>query len=585
MKRENCNFSFSNKGYAVITTTILTLAVSLVIVSGFAFFSFQEVNVTRAFEKSIETRYVSEAGIEDGVYRVLANKQIASGDVLTIGNDTATMLVTNVGNDRIIRSDGAGGDYSQSLETRVQVSSDAVSFFYGVQVGDGGLTMNNNSTVNGNIYSNGSIIGSSGATITGDATVAGGIADTPSVEWPTQNADQAFATASSNRDIAQSFTATASGPVTRVTAYLAKVGSPASNLTVRLTSDNGGKPATSALASVAIPAISVGTTPSWISVAFSSPPNVTNGTKYWIVLDYGANSGTNYWNWRKDTSDGYAGNTGRYTSDWSSGAASWTNVGGDLAFQVWIGGVVTKIDSVTIGNGTSGTGRANLFVNTTVHGSACPNAYCIVENPPRQEMPIPDGVIQDWRDQATAGGTCVQPQCDTNGNLTLSNGASASIGPKKITGNLNLSNNAYLTLTGTVWVQGTIQLSNNCSVSLDPGYGSLSGTLLTDSTASISNGCVFSGSGSQGSYFMLLSAKNAPTQTVISVSNNAVGVIYYAPNGKIDFSNGAAAKEATAYGIELENNASITYESGLANLQFSSGPSGGYEVKYWKKVE
>lgn len=84
---------------------------------------------------------------------------------------------------------------------------------------------------------------------------------------------------------------------------------------------------------------------------------------------------------------------------------------------------------------------------------------------------------------------------------------------------------------------------------------------------------------------MLLSDKNAPAEEVITVDNNALGVIYYAPQGRIRFSNNAGAKEATAYGITLDNNAVITYESGLANARFTSGPGGSFSVKSWREIE
>jgi len=572
-------------GYAALTMLMLAIAVSLTVVGGFAFFSLQEVATTRAYTRSLEAHAIAESGIEDGVYRVITGKQLLPSETLAVGNGSTTIILTTNGNEKTIRSEGRRSQNERHLETHVSISTSQVNFFYGVQVSDGGLEMSNNAVVNGNVFSNGSIVGLSGTTITGDAIVAGGIPPNPAVEWTTHDADHAFATASSNRDIAQSFTATAGGALSKMSVYLAKAGSPSSNLTVRITTDNGGKPDSSDIANATIAPSQVGITPSWIDVSFSSPPILTNGTKYWIVLDYGTNSASNYWIWRKDTSDAYAGNTGRYTSNWSSGSATWTNVGGDLAFRIWIGGTTTRIEGVTIGNASTGTGRANLFVNATVHGSSCPNAYCIVENPPREELPISAGVIQDWKDVAAAGGVCAPPVCDVSGNYELTNGASGSLGPIKINGNLELDNGATLTVTGTIWVIGEINLSNNCIARLSPGYGALSGVILTNSKVTISNNCVFEGSGQAGSYILLLTDKSSPTEEVMAISNNSVGVIYYASNGTIEFSNNATAKEATAYGIELENNATITYESGLSNISFSSGPGAGYNITYWREVE
>jgi len=585
---ENWKLKIENSadgGYAALTMLMLAIAVSLTVVGGFTFFSLQEVATTRAYTRSLEARAIAESGIEDGIYRVITGKQILASETLAVGNGSTTIILTTNGNEKTIRSEGRRSQNKRNLETHLSISTASVNFFYGIQVSDGGLKMSNNAVVSGNVFSNGSIIGSSGATITGDAVVAGGIPPNPAVEWTTHDADHAFATASSNRDIAQSFTATADGALSKMSVYLAKAGSPSSNLTVHITTDNGGKPDSSDIASVTIAPSQVGITPSWIDVSFSSPPTLANGTKYWIVLDYGTNSSSNYWIWRKDSSDAYAGNTGKYTSNWSTGSATWTNVGGDLAFRVWIGGTTTRIEGVTIGNASTGTGRANLFVNANIHGSSCPNAYCIVENPPREELPISAGIIQDWKDVAAAGGVCAPPVCDVSGNYKLTNGASGSLGPIKINGNLELDNNATLTVTGTLWVLGEITFSNNCTVRLSPGYGALSGVILTNSKVTISNNCVFEGSGQAGSYILLLTDKSSPTEEVMAISNNSTGVIYYASNGTIEFSNNATAKEATAYGIELENNATITYESGLSNISFSSGPGAGYDISYWREVE
>lgn len=238
------------------------------------------------------------------------------------------------------------------------------------------------------------------------------------------------------------------------------------------------------------------------------------------------------------------------------------------------GGATTKIANATIGVA----GHANLFVNDVIGGSACPNPNCVVENPARQDMPITDQMIQGWKDQGACSSGCTL----IAGNHNVS--GSENLGPAKITGNLTFSNGARLTVTGTIWVAGDIDFANNCAVSLASGYGSKGGMIVVDGTVSVANGCTFSGSGSTGSLIMLLDDKNAPASRVIDVSNNSAAVIYYAQNGRVHFNNNAAAKEVTAYGLDLDNNATITYDSGLASIYFSSGPSGGYQMQYWKQV-
>ncbi|OGF62772.1 hypothetical protein A2662_00200 [Candidatus Giovannonibacteria bacterium RIFCSPHIGHO2_01_FULL_45_33] len=565
-----------NSGQAALIAVIFMMAIMLSAIFGVILLSLKEARVAGNNYKSRNSFFAAEAGIDDAIYRLLRGKNLSSSYAVSLNGATADINVTNVSNNtrRIISSGDASGA-NRALSAEIVTGTDNVNFFYGVQVGDGGLLMGNNAVVNGNIYSNGNIEGDNGAVVTGDVVVAGGISGNPSVEATTTDSNFSFATVAGNRDAAQSFTANATDRLNKISVYLGKAGSPSGNITLKIAADNGGKPATGNLASATIANSSVGATPSWIDVSFSSPPNLTNGAKYWIVLDYGSSSAVNYWNWKKDSADGYADNTGRYTSDCCSGNPVWTNAGGDLNFRTWIGGVNTKIDGLTIGTSTAGTAHANLFVNTTVRGLVCPNQYCFIENPPREELPISDGVILDWKAAAAAGGT-------TAGDVIIS--GTQTIGPRKITGKLTVSNGATLIVGGTIWVVGDIVFDNLSIIKLAPEYDSFSGVILSDSKIDVKNNSVFSGSGEVGSHMMVLAAKDSIDEEIINVDNNSEGVIYYAGKGRIKFSNNGVAKEATSYGLILDNNATITYESGLANVNFSSGPAGGWDIIEWKEI-
>ena len=83
---------------------------------------------------------------------------------------------------------------------------------------------------------------------------------------------------------------------------------------------------------------------------------------------------------------------------------------------------------------------------------------------------------------------------------------------------------------------------------------------------------------------MFLSTYNA-TNNAISLKNNSDGAIFYASAGTLDVEQTASAKQITGYKVELENNAAITYESGLQSVNFSSGPSAGWKISSWKEVQ
>lgn len=219
--------------------------------------------------------------------------------------------------------------------------------------------------------------------------------------------------------------------------------------------------------------------------------------------------------------------------------------------------------------------RAPAFNNATVGGSACPNANCVIASDASQPLPISDGLIQDWRDEAAAGGTI--------GSYNVS--GSQSLDPVKINGNLTMSNGATLIVRRPIWITGTMTTSNGSTVRCDSGLGINSCVIIADGNVHISNNTTMTGSGTAGSYILVVGARNATASQVMNISNNSTGAIFYAPHGRIQFNNNAAAKEVSGYGFDMDNNAIVTYELGLQNLHFTAGPSGGYDLKHWKPLE
>ncbi|MBI3305821.1 hypothetical protein HYZ82_01655 [Candidatus Nomurabacteria bacterium] len=191
-----------------------------------------------------------------------------------------------------------------------------------------------------------------------------------------------------------------------------------------------------------------------------------------------------------------------------------------------------------------------------------------------EDFPISDDQITTWKDEAAAEGTI--------GSQTLS-GTGNFLGPKKIQGNLTLSNSAELTVNGTLWITGNLTLSNNSIVRLAPQYGSGDSIIIVDGVSTLSNGSDFYGSGAAESYVILLSTSSSGSAVVLS--NNATAVILYAPNGTIQLGNSAQVKQITARTISLSNNAIINYEQGLISAAFSSGPSGGWVIDSWGESE
>ncbi len=408
------------KGAALLLGLIIILTSSLFIGAGLSFLTLNSIANAQSKVKSIKSYYISEAGIEDALLRLKNGMQIPSSIILTSDDSSATIEISDsIGGSRTITSQGNSDNRIRKLAVTYSITSDKVDFFYGAQVGEGGVLMGNNSKIEGNVFSNGSISGN------------GEITDTVTV------------------------------------------------------ASNGNT----------IEDISVGGN----AYAYSCNNADIEGTLYSVS-----------------------------------------------------GGTIQNCDYDNI----------EILDN---------------EIEP-EEMPISEEQINEWKDEATAGGTI-------SGDYTIS--GSESLGPIKITGNLNISISALLNITGLVYVQGDIILDNKAKLQLDSSFDLLSGIIISDGKIKIKNNASTQGSGKQGSFLMLLSTNNSIdlNNPAIDLYNNAEGAIFYASHGVIYLHNNMNIREATGYKLAMDNNAIISYDIGLENVNFSSGPGGGWSVSNWRETE
>ena len=262
---------------------------------------------------------------------------------------------------------------------------------------------------------------------------------------------------------------------------------------------------------------------------------------------------------------------------WSYTIRGTSTVGGNATHSVLqnttvMGNVVAdSISNCTV----SGTATYDTRTSCTVTGAATTPNPAVFVPADVAPLPISEAQIDVWEQEAAAGGIV--------SSQTFSSGTS-NMGTKKIEGNLTLSGNAELVITGTLWVTGEIKLSNTSKIKLAASYGSSSGVIVAgiDESATtgyieISSSAQVLGSGSAGSYIMLLSQREMGSNA-IETSNSSTAAILYAGEGQIEIGNSAALKEVIAYNLEITNSATVTYESGLQNTNFSSGPGGSWKV-------
>lgn len=636
------------RGSTLIMAIIFLLAVSALVITLFER-STKNISITSRRINDPVTTGIAESGIEKAVW-CLNNLNASSADcpkdaqgkyigesnvvvgkgsyTTTVATSGATATVTVTANTAGL----GGGSVKQIQVTLIQAASLNPSFQFGVQTGEGGISMDNNASVIGNVYTNGSITGGNGSSVTGDAVLAVSAPSTDATSDPifspllTKNIGDAANTIY----VAQQFVSGVNDSIYSLDLKLAKHGVTPPAVTAYIYTDNSGTPGSNISGSGQVLNSSLfpydspaGWESGWTNQIFTPSTILLQGTTYWLVLKSASSNSATYWTTVRSSDDtAYTDGTAKIGSALNSlGALNY-----DLAFRIKVGGQYPTLDVPTVG----GNAFAHTIQNTTVgqhayyqalggtvkanNGAATctltPGAYChpaSADQPP-QNFPISDSQISQMESIAAAGGTTTcSPTC------TLDNGT--TIGPRKYVGNVTVAGGATVTLGGTVWVEGNLTMDNNVILQLDSAYGTENGIIIVDnpSNPATSGTIVFSNNGDlRGSAnasctgtpkrcsdglnknntcsvaadcpinsIMAISKNADPAQatSAISVANNLSAGVLYAPYGLVTISNNASLKEVTAQKLSLSNNASVKYMTGLASAIFSSGPGASWELK------
>ncbi len=222
-------------------------------------------------------------------------------------------------------------------------------------------------------------------------------------------------------------------------------------------------------------------------------------------------------------------------------------------------------------------------------------------NQPVASLPISTTTVQEWKDAIEDYGTTIaasDPAC-SSGTYTID--TSMTIGYLKVECNLDIrKTGAGITITvdGPIWVMGNLSFSQGPTINAAASIGRRSvqfivdnpSNRLTSSRIEVRNSTNFNGSGDARSYVMLLSMNESSSlgglDKAIDVAQSANGdVLVYSGFGLVDIGNNIDLREVTGYQINVANGSSVTYESGLASLLFTSGPGGGYTLADWRQIE
>ena len=221
----------------------------------------------------------------------------------------------------------------------------------------------------------------------------------------------------------------------------------------------------------------------------------------------------------------------------------------------------------------TGTNNANEKVCDTSHGISD-----VVT------APVSEKNINQWKAEALKGGV--------NEGDYLVNKENDVIGSSKISGDVIVEGGSTLMVTGTLWVVGNVTLTDGAKIKLSPDFGKNSSIILADGYVNINGNSVFEGSGTSGSYPIVVSTSICSitnhcqnNNSAISLSGGAGSIVLVAPYGDVNINGSSGARSVMGHSITLSGGASVTYDSGLANLSFSTSSSVGWVISGWKELE
>jgi hypothetical protein len=230
--------------------------------------------------------------------------------------------------------------------------------------------------------------------------------------------------------------------------------------------------------------------------------------------------------------------------------------------------------------------RVDYCEDSTVHGVLYCNTHhrCTANEiiaPLEEEIKIGDysitkAHIDMWKAEAEAGGVI-------NRDYVMTGSDTASLGPIKINGNLNMTVGAQLNMTGFIWVTGNISINNSAAIKLDNAFQQFSSVVIADGEISLDNTAKAIGSDDDKSYLILISTSDSVN--AILAKNQFEANILFAPNGEIELNNTSNITQVTAYRIRLENKAELHLKNIMLDIVVGDEEGDSLIIGDWKMIK
>lgn len=163
---------------SVLLLTIVFLGIFVTVSVALLGYITSSIRAERTTIASAQALALAEGAIDRAISQINADPSYAGEANTTLGNGAFTISVANVDSStkRVTATASVPASAPVAVRTikaTIAISSDNVSFHYGIQSGMGGFTLSNSASITGNVFSGGSVIGGGGNYVYGDVVSSG----------------------------------------------------------------------------------------------------------------------------------------------------------------------------------------------------------------------------------------------------------------------------------------------------------------------------------------------------------------------------------------------------------------------------
>ena len=144
------------KGFAALFIAVIVLALIFALAMPLAALVLGQQRIVNNLTKSNQAYFAAEAGLEDALLRLNKGMKRISSHSFTVENATVEVVISDiVAWARTVTATGSAAGRFRKVQVAYELSGLVPGLNYGAQIGDGGLLMDGNCKVIGNVFSNG----------------------------------------------------------------------------------------------------------------------------------------------------------------------------------------------------------------------------------------------------------------------------------------------------------------------------------------------------------------------------------------------------------------------------------------------